>query len=65
MSHNLSRFLAAKIISTLFWRGVHALDEQQVGDLYDDFEGVGDAAGPKSISGAVNLIGEVASEHRH
>jgi hypothetical protein len=38
---------------------VQALEKKQVGDLLDDFEGVGDAAGPESIPDAVNLIMDV------
>jgi len=42
---------------------VEALDEQQVGNLLDDLERVGDAAGPERIPDAVDLIAEFPGEH--
>ncbi len=42
---------------------VEAAEEQQIGDLLDDFERVGDAAGPEGVPDAVNLVADVASEH--
>jgi hypothetical protein len=38
---------------------VEAADEQQVGELFDDFEGVGDAAGPEGVPDAVDLAFEL------
>ncbi len=35
---------------------VQALEEEQVGDLLDDLDGIGDAAGPKAVPDAVDLI---------
>ena len=42
---------------------VQALEEQQVGDLLDDFEGIGDAAGPEGIPEGVNFGADFAGKH--
>ena len=42
---------------------VEALDEQQVGDLLDDLERVGDAAGPEGVPDAIDLTADFAGEH--
>jgi hypothetical protein len=42
---------------------VEALEEQQVGDLLDDFEGIGDAARPESVPEGVNFTADFAGEH--
>ena len=42
---------------------VQALEEEQIGDLFDDFDRVGDAAGPEGVPDAVNLIANVAGYH--
>lgn len=42
---------------------VEALQEEQVGDLFDDFDRVGNAAGPEGIPDAVDLIADIAGEH--
>jgi len=42
---------------------VQALDEQQVGDLLDDLERVGDATGPEGVPDAVDLALEVTGDH--
>ncbi len=42
---------------------VQTLDEQQVSDLLDDFERVGDPAGPEGIPDLVDLIANFAGEH--
>ena len=43
---------------------IEPANEEQVGDLLDDFERVGDAARPKGIPNSVDLIANVAGEHR-
>ena len=42
---------------------VEAADEQQVGDLLDDLERVGDAAGPEGVPDAVDLALELTGDH--
>jgi hypothetical protein len=42
---------------------VQEFEKKQIGNLLDDFEGVGDAAGPESIPDAVNLITDFTGEH--
>ena len=42
---------------------VQPLDEEQVGDLLDDFERIGDAARPEGIPDAIDLIADIAGEH--
>ena len=42
---------------------VEALEEQQIGDLLDDFERIGDAAGPEGIPEGVNSTADFAVEH--
>ena len=42
---------------------VEALQKEQVGDLLDDFEGVGNAAGPEGIPEGINLIANVSGDH--
>ena len=50
----------------VFFQGVQvvqAAQKEQVGDLLDDFDGVGDAAGPEGIPDLVDFAFEVAGEH--
>jgi hypothetical protein len=42
---------------------VQALDEEQVGELLDDGEGVGDAACPEGVPDAVHFGFDFASNH--
>ena len=42
---------------------VQAAQEEQAGDLLDDLDGVGDAAGPKGVPDLVDFAFEVAGEH--
>jgi hypothetical protein len=42
---------------------VQAADEQQVGDLLDHLQRVGDAAGPEGIPDLVDLVLDVAGDH--
>ena len=42
---------------------VEAFEEQQVGDLLDDFERIGDAASPEGIPECVNFAANFAGEH--
>ncbi len=42
---------------------VQAADEEQVGELLDYLQRVGDAAGPEAVPDAVDLAAEVAGEH--
>jgi hypothetical protein len=44
-------------------RVVQAAQEEQVGDLLDHFNGVGDAAGPEGVPDLVDFAFEVAGEH--
>jgi hypothetical protein len=41
---------------------VEAAEEEEVGDLFDDFEGVGDAAGPEGVPDGVDLGADFAGE---
>lgn len=53
-------------VGLVFLQGVEvveALEEQQVGDLLDDFERVGNAAGPERIPEGVDLAADSAVEH--
>ena len=43
---------------------VVTLEEQQVGNLLDDFERIGDAAGPERIPEGANSTADFAVEHR-
>ena len=43
---------------------VEPLDEEQVGDLLDDLERIGDAARPEGIPEGVDLTADFAGEHR-
>jgi hypothetical protein len=42
---------------------VEALEEEQVGDLLDDFQRVGDAAGPEGVPEGVDFGADFAGEH--
>ncbi len=42
---------------------VEALEEEQVGDLLDDLEGVGNAAGPEGIPEGIDFTADFAGEH--
>jgi len=42
---------------------VQSADEEQVGDLLDDFDGIGDAAGPEGIPDLIDLILDGAGDH--
>jgi hypothetical protein len=42
---------------------VQPAQEQQVGDLLDDLQRVGDTAGPEGIPDAVDLALEVTCDH--
>ena len=42
---------------------VEALEEEQVGDLLDDLEGIGNAAGPEGIPEGINFTADIAGEH--
>jgi len=42
---------------------VETLEEQQAGDLLDDFERVGDAAGPEGVPEGVNFTVNFAGKH--
>lgn len=44
---------------------VQAAKEEQVSYLFDDFERVGDTAGPESVPDAVDLITQFTGEHGH
>jgi hypothetical protein len=48
------------LFSRRVWIFIQPLDEEQVGELLDDFEGVGDAAGPEDVPDAVNLVTQFA-----
>ena len=43
---------------------IEALQEKQIGDLLDDFDGVRDAAAPESIPEGIDFTADIASEHR-
>jgi len=43
---------------------VQSPDEQQVGNLLDDLERVGDPAGPEAVPDLVDLVADIACEHR-
>lgn len=47
--------LASLLLGTILFF-VEALEEEQVGDLLDDFDGVGDAARPKAVPKLVDLV---------
>jgi hypothetical protein len=42
---------------------IETLDEEQVCDLLDDFEWVGDAAGPEGVPDGVDLAADSSCEH--
>ena len=42
---------------------VEALEKEQVGDLLNDFHGIGDAAGPEGVPDAVDLIADFTCKH--
>jgi hypothetical protein len=42
---------------------VEAPQEEQLGDLLDDFEGIGNAAGPEGVPEGVDFTADVAGEH--
>ena len=42
---------------------VEALDEEQVGDLLDDLERIGDPARPEVVPDAVDLVAQFACQH--
>lgn len=42
---------------------VKAADEEQVGELLDHRDGVGDAAGPEGFPDFIDLVAEFACEH--
>ncbi len=42
---------------------VKAADEQQIGELFDHFKGVGDAAGPERIPDTVDLALQLTGDH--
>jgi hypothetical protein len=42
---------------------VQTAQEEQVGDLLDDLERVGDAAGPERVPDAVDLVLDFTSDH--
>jgi hypothetical protein len=42
---------------------VEPLEKQQIGDLLDDFERIGDAARPECIPEGVNFTADFAGEH--
>ena len=53
-------------ISLVFLEGmdfIQALDEEQVGELLDDGEGIGNAAGPQGVPDAVDFGFDFASDH--
>lgn len=57
----------AGAVGLVFFEGVQfveALDEEQVRQLLDDREGVGDATGPHGVPDAVYLGSEFAGDHR-
>ena len=60
----LDGFLEA--VGLVFLEGVEfvqALNEKQIGELLDDGEGIGDAAGPESVPDAVHFGFDFASNH--
>jgi hypothetical protein len=42
---------------------VQTAQEEQIGDLLDDLERVGDAAGPECVPNAVDLVLDFTSDH--
>ena len=42
---------------------VETTEEEQIGDLLDDLERVGDPAGPEGISDAIDLVLDLAGKH--
>src|SRR5262245_11388957 len=43
---------------------VEALDEDQVGDLLDHLERIGEAARPEVVPNVINLVSQLARQHR-
>lgn len=58
----LREFQAGGFVLLQRMQVIEPLQEQQVSDLLDDFERVGDAAGPEGISEGVNLAEDIAVE---
>jgi hypothetical protein len=42
---------------------IQAANKQKIGDLLDHFQRIRDAAGPKSVPQAVNLIAKFSGHH--
>ena len=42
---------------------VEGAQKEQVGDLLDDFDGVGDAAGPEGVPDLIDFVAQVTGEH--
>ncbi|MNZ90479.1 hypothetical protein D3C78_1094420 [compost metagenome] len=63
--HRIAQWHANGIgdLLTLGMKVVEAADEQQVGELFDDGNGVTDTAGPEGFPDLVDLVAELASEH--
>ncbi len=64
---DVPRHGAAQAVGLVFFERVQVVEpaqEEQVGDLLDDFERVGDAAGPEGVPDLVDFAFEVAGEHR-
>ena len=62
---NLVEKLAADLVYLCFESDprIEALQEEQIGDLLDDFERIGNPAGPESVPDSVHLIADFAGEH--
>ena len=43
--------------------GTSLPQKEQVGDLLDDFNGVGDAAGPEGVPDLIDFVAQVTGEH--